>query len=409
MRLIFLMLFSLSVLFSPIAKATRQSDYPISGTASTPQMDVFDRNFIAFMKKWQVPGASVAIMRDGKVIALRGYGWANLDQHEPVKPDSVFRIASVSKTITAVTILKLVQDGKLKLNDKVFAILDDLRPLPGKTINPKINQITVLNLLQMSSGWFTPGAHYDPMFGPWPKSVKNLLSPELPASCETTARLMMSSPLRSKPGTSYVYSNLDYCVLGLIVNKVTGSRYGYSGYENYVKTNILQPLNIQNMAIGSTQSKYQKPNEVHYYGDYRLSSAEELANSSYLPYSSMEILKKNFSNGGWVATAKDLATFVQAVKHQEVLRADLFNWMQAKPAYVSAKTGNYYGMGGRVQSANGQRYWIQTGSFTGTNALIVTQPNDTTIAVIFNYRPATYTFLHRFRPELRTLLVRSNV
>lgn len=386
------------------------SNFPITGTQGNAQLEAFDKRFVPFMKRWSAPGAALVVMRDGKIIAERGYGWADIQNRIPVQPYSLFRIASVSKTFTAVTILRLIQEGQLHLDDKVFNILNDLQPLNGRSINPQIYQITVKNLLQMSSGWFNPGAgHFDPMFGPWPKSVEAVLSPELPASCETTTRFMMSQSLHHKPGSTYVYSNLDYCILGLIINKVTGTPYGYLGYQNFVRAHILAPVGIHDMMTGSTQLKYRLPNEVNYYQNTRAVGAQELSNSFYLPYSDTELLKKNFANGGWVASAIDLATFIQAVKHLQILNADYLALMQEKPAFVNPKREMYYTMGGIISKAGKEINWIQTGSFTGTNALIITKPDGTTVAVVFNTRPASFSFFSKFRPELRKILMDMNV
>lgn len=383
---------------------------PITGFANDPGMVAFDHQFIPFLKKWRAPGASITVVKNGQIVASRGYGWADKETGQPVSPDSPFRIASASKTFTAVTVLRLVQEGKLRLNDHAFEILNDLKPLNDRPVNPKIYQITIENLLQMSSGWFTGNSsHFDPMFGPWPKKITDILSPELPASCETTTRFMMSQPLRYKPGTSYAYSNLDYCILGLIINKVTGFRYGYSGYEYYIKNQILTPLGIRDMQIGSTQSKYRIPSEPTYYREPGEISAHEFANSYYLPYSDTEILKKNFANGGWVATSRDLAIFIQALSQGRILDHQMLQIMQQKPAFVANNKMTYYTMGGIVYNLNGQRYWIQTGSFTGSNALVLTKPNGTTVAIIFNYRPDTHALFARFRPELRRLIINSDL
>lgn len=407
-----LLLFILGI-SSVVSSFAVQSNIPITGLVYT-NMDKFDQSFTNFMRKWNTPGASVTVMKDGKILAMRGYGWADVHQQEAVQPSSLFRIASSSKTFTAVTILKLAQDGKLNLNDKVFSILNDITPLDAdKKVDPRIYDITVLNLLQMSSGWFSPGSgHLDPLFGPWPPYISERLYPELPASCETMTRLMLNRPLRYKPGTQYVYSNLDYCILGLVINKVTGSPYGYQGYENYVRSNILAPLHIENMRIGSTQLKYRFPNEVHYYLDARGAGPDELKNSSYLPYSTTEILRKNFGNGGWIATSGDLAYFIQALRNKQILNEKYLDIMRAKPAFWGGKNdkrSRYYTIGGIIDNEKSGQYWIQTGSFTGTNAYILTKPNGVTIAVIFNTRPAIYGFLSKFRPELNRLLMNSDV
>jgi N-acyl-D-amino-acid deacylase len=401
----------LLIIQSAGSSAETSSNFPITGKSDSPNIQTFDRNFVNFMRRWSLPGAALVVMKNGRITTLRGYGWADIQARTPVQPYSLFRIASASKTFTAVTVLKLIQEGRLSFDDKVFNILNDLEPLPGRSINPQIYQITIQNLLQMSSGWFRPGAgHFDPLFGPWPKSFEDTLSPELPASCETTTRYMMSQPLRSKPGAVYVYSNLDYCILGLVINKVIGAPYGYKGYENFVQTQILAPIGIHNMATGSTQQKYRLPNEVTYYRAPGTNNPQDIASSFYLPYSNTEILRKNFANGGWVSSAIDLATFIQALKHLLILNDTYLKIMQTKPAFVPKNKMTYYTMGGIIENQpDGQIIWVQTGSFTGTNAFILTKPDDTTYAVIFNSRPNSYALFTKTRPELKRLLMNSGL
>ncbi|MFT3741608.1 MAG: serine hydrolase domain-containing protein [Gammaproteobacteria bacterium] len=383
---------------------------PISGSPATPGVQALDKNLVNFMRRWNMPGASLAVMKDGKVVALRAYGWADIGKRIPMQTNNIFRIASASKTFTAATVLRLAQEGKLSLDDKVFSILSDLKPLNDKSVDPRVYQMTVKNLLQMSSGWFRPGSgHFDPLFGPWPKYFEDALSPELPASCQTTTRVMLSVPLKYKPGTTYVYSNLDYCILGLIINKVTGASYGYLGYQNFVRQHMLAPLRITDMGIGSTQIKYRFPKEVTYYRDGHTISADELNRSFYLPYSTDEILRKDFANGGWVASAIDLAIFLQALRNGYILNSDYLGIMQSKPAFVPKNKSTYYTMGGIIDNVGkGSFNWIQTGSFTATNAFILTKPDGTTYAIIFNSKPG-YGLFNKFRPELKRIFLNANL
>lgn len=386
------------------------ASFPTTGNA-TPNSSLFDRQLIYFMHKWRIPGGALAVVRNGQLIYSRGYGWADQNKQVPVHPNSLFRIASVSKLITATTLLKLAQDNKLNLDAHVFDILNNLTPIAGKPVNKQIYQMTVMNLLHMSSGWFRAGpAHLDPMFGPWPKYMVDDVGGEnnLPASCETMTRVMMTRPFVYKSGTTYVYSNMDYCMLGLIVDKIVGQNYGYLGYQNYVKANILAPLGITDMAIGNTLENQKLPGEVTYYR-YPSESTQELAESTYLPYSDTQLLQKNFANGGWVASAPDLAKFMNALTHLKILDRKYFDIMTAKPAYMRGVNNDYFAMGTKVYHYKDGTTLIQTGSFTGTNAMVVNKPDGTSIAVIFNTRPSMYNFFSTFRPELVALLLSKNL
>lgn len=395
---------------SSFALKPSQVKIPITGKPYAPLAN-FDKRMVTFLKRWKLPGAAVAVMRQGHLVYARGFGWADIHAHQPVQPNSLFRIASVSKMITAISVLYLVQHRRLRLNDKVFRILNDLKPVSGKRVDPRLYKMTVLNLLQMSSGWHAKRTlGFDPMFGPWPRHFIRLLGTKPPAYCEMTTRVMMGFRLRANPGRSFSYSNLDYCILGLIVNKVTGYPYGPWGYAEYIKEHILSPLGIYNMQIGSTEFRNRAPGEVIYYR-FPLSAtdAKGFKPAVNLPYSPNELLRTNYADGGWIASAVDLVRLVQALEDNKILSNKMLRVMLQRPSYLSSKTQNYYTMGWKVRLYNGRRYLISTGSFTGTNAMVIYKPNGTIVAIIFNARTPPYTFFKRFRPKLRQLLMSVHV
>lgn len=391
------------------AMTTAQAQYypgriPITGT-TTPT--AFDEQFVNLMKRWRIPGASVAVIRNGQFVLTRGYGWADLQAKRAVEPQDLFRIGSVSKAITAVTILKLAEQGKIKLDESAFRVLSDVTPL-GERPNPGIYQITVKNLLQMSSGWQT--SVIDPMFGPWTSRMLNELqgsSQAVPPDCHTAARLMMGSRFQFRPGTSFSYSNINYCLLGMLANKVTGNPYDYRTYEAYVKQNILGPLGISNMRIGDTLLQNRAPNEVHYYSYSDLAGgpndiAGMLARVDGLPYSNSQILKKNYADGGWIASSMDLARFLYGVSSHRILSQRMVDVMLEKPGYLKKDNGNYFAMGWTVKRINGHLYWYKTGSFTGTYAFLMQGDNGTSYAAVFNTKPGQRAI---FIPQLRRVLV----
>jgi CubicO group peptidase (beta-lactamase class C family) len=244
------------------------------------------------------------------------------------------------------------------------------------------------------------------MFGPWPKYFTYYLGDNPPASCEDTTRLMMTMPLRYKPGTTFSYSNLNYCILGLIINKITQQPYGAQGYEDYIRNQILLPLGIERMQIGSTDINKSVPGEVHYYKYPE--PAEVLAKlhwENYLPYANSEILQKDFSAAGWIASTQDLARFVYALSQHRIISTSMLWVMMQRPSFVDRRRKSYYTMGMKLEEVKTEKYWIMTGSFNGTNAYIIRKPNGTIITVLFNSRAPTYALFSRFRPQLNRLLL----
>ncbi|HEY3837896.1 MAG TPA: serine hydrolase domain-containing protein, partial [Bryobacteraceae bacterium] len=129
------------------------------------QFSSYDRLINSLMQRYHLPGASVAITRYGKLVFAQGYGLADRERQTPVKADSLFRIASISKPFTAVAILRLVEQKKLRLDDKAFAYLKDLRPPKGRAPDPRLAAITIRQILHHTGGW-DRDAGFDPMFRP---------------------------------------------------------------------------------------------------------------------------------------------------------------------------------------------------------------------------------------------------
>src|SRR5829696_3177453 len=107
-----------------------QQELPISG-AAVPGMGPYEQSVRELMRKYAIPGGAVAVVHDGKLFYARGFGYADVEKKTPVQPDALFRIASVSKPITSAAIMKLVEEGKLGLDDRVAPLIADLTPAEG--------------------------------------------------------------------------------------------------------------------------------------------------------------------------------------------------------------------------------------------------------------------------------------
>ena len=371
---------------APVRRGGSPPEMPMTGLR-VPELASYDRTLRGLLEKWQVPGGALAVVKDGRLVLARGYGWADVDARQPVRPDSLFRLASLSKSLTAAAILKLVEDGKLRLDDRAFALLPDLPPPSGATVDPRLERITVRNLLNHTGGWDS-GTSFDPMFRS--REIARTLGGPTPPDAAAIVRYMRGQPLQFDPGTRYAYSNFGYCVLGRIVERVSGER-----YEDYVKRHVLSPAGITGMRLGRTLPQDRYPREVHYYGFPGMGLARSVFPGEPQrvpwPYGGWSIEAMD-AHGGWLASAIDMARFVRAVDGRsapQILRPASIQAMIARPAPPVAHPGDatWYGMGWQVRPTNGDANWWHTGSLDGTTTLMVRAYNGVTWIVFFNTRP----------------------
>ena len=199
-----------------------------------------------FMAMHEVPGMSIAIAKEDRLVYANGFGLADTVENEPVTVQSRFRIASISKPITAVAVLRLVERGDLRLSDRVFGAQGVLGAAYGtQPYNDHVEEITIENLLaHTSGGWMNDDS--DPMF----------LNPEM-AHAQLISWTLDNQTLGHPPGTNYAYSNFGYCLLGRIIEKLTGER-----YDDAVRRLVLQPCGIQDMAIARNRAEERQPRTV---------------------------------------------------------------------------------------------------------------------------------------------------
>src|SRR5262249_4889644 len=156
-----------------------------------------------FMADRQITAGAVAVARDGHVLMSAGYGNLDADGLKPVQADTPFRIASLSKPITAAAIHKLAADGKVVLDAPVLTLLK-IEPPAGVALDPRWRRITVKHLLEHQGGW-DRGQQPDPMFRS--REIAESLGKPPPASADDVVRYMLGQPLQFDPGTKTVYSN----------------------------------------------------------------------------------------------------------------------------------------------------------------------------------------------------------
>jgi N-acyl-D-amino-acid deacylase len=284
-------------------------------------------------------------------------------------------------------VLKLVEEGRLDLDEPVFAILDDLVPPEGKNIDPRVYDITARHLLEHAGGWDSANS-FDPMF--MSREIAQEMGTEAPADCTAIARYMLGQPLDFEPGSKYSYSNFGYCVLGLVIEERSGQ-----SYEAYVRQNILVPAGIENMHLGRTKRSEKWDGEVSYYDDAGAPPVESvfLEDQTMVPrpYGGF-YLEAMASHGGWVGSAADLARFAYAVdgtNQESVLRSDTLETMLSRPFLPEWDDSEaYYALGWRVRTSPKLPLW-HTGSLPGASAVIYLRGDGFAWAALFNANPDT--------------------
>lgn len=189
-----------------------------------PQLARFDAAMLDLMSTYHVPGGQLAITYKGRLVYNRGFGFANTATQDSVYPNSIFRIASVSKTITSIACMKLFEQGLLDLNAKVFGadgILNDAQY--QNILDPRLKNITVRMLLQHSGGW-NRDISGDPMFNAF--NIATTMGVASPPSPNVVIEYMLAyKMLDFTPGSQYQYSNFGYNILGRVIEKITGLPY----------------------------------------------------------------------------------------------------------------------------------------------------------------------------------------
>lgn len=343
-----------------------------------PELRSFDETMREYMQKYTIPNGALAVTKDGRLVLARAYNWQTAN-HEPIQPDALFRIASISKPLTATAIFRLMQENRLEL----FRRVSDLLELDAPEADPRWRDVTVLHLLQHTGGWDRQNT-FDPMFAD--RRIAEALEKPLPITREDIISYMLKRPLDFDPGVRVAYSNYGYCLLGRLIEKITGQP-----YERYVRESILNPLKIQRMRLGNSRLELRARDEVVYYTEMvepRANVLEEGAPLNALPGYGTFNLENLDSNGGWLASAPDLARF--AVTFDDFERSPLLNAASIRAMFAEPPTGEvdgkYYGCGWDVRPIGDTFNTWHIGNLPGTFTLLSRRYDGINWIALFNRR-----------------------
>ncbi|NBC11373.1 MAG: serine hydrolase [Planctomycetes bacterium] len=308
------------------------ADRPATGRADETFAPL-DALVTGHMDKIDASAATLAVSRAGVLLYSRGFGTIGPERDQPTPPDAQFRIASVSKPLTAAAVRKLIEDDRLNAETHAFELLN-LRParLDEAKPDPRLDQITITHLLEHKAGW-DRDATFDPVFRL--DQIRDQMNLRRPPTATDVVRYMMARPLDTEPGETEAYSNVGYVVLGRIIERA-----GRQPYERYVTRQILRPIGCDAIVPGRSDRAGRRPNEVRYPPeayDVRLEPMDAAA--------------------GWVASAPDLCRFMTHY------------WLNGQPRRPT-QWGN----------------WHFFGSLPGTTAYVEQREDGYDLAVLFNNR-----------------------
>ena len=307
---------------------------------AAPKVDDYVR---AEMQTQQIPGLSLAVMRNGEIVLARGYGLANVEHQVPVKPETIFQSGSMGKQFTATAVMMLVEDGKISLEDKITKYFTD---------GPETwNKITVRHLLTHTSGMTDYPRDFD--------LRRDYTEDEL-------VQRIKPIPLAFEPGAKWSYSNLAYVMLGVLIHKVSGKFYG-----DFLQERVFKPLGMSTARVISEADVV--PNRA---AGYRTVSGQ-LKNQEWVSPS-----LNTTADGALYLTVYDMAKWDAALYTEKLLKRASLNEMWTAVKLNDGKT-HAYGFGWALGEVRGHRIVEHGGSWQGFKSHISRYVDDKLTVVVF--------------------------
>jgi CubicO group peptidase (beta-lactamase class C family) len=310
----------------------------VAAGALAARGDEVDDYVTAAMVRQHIPGLSLAIIRESKVTKLKGYGFASVELNVPANPETVYELASATKPFVAMSIMLLLQDGKLSLEDRVCQYVEG---------TPEAwHSITLRQLLSHTSG------------------IKDYLErPEMTPfdlPPEKIVQIAASFPLNFAPGKKWAYSNTGYVLLGMVIQKVTGKP-----FSAFLSERVFQPL-----AMAATQ--HYEPGGIvsNRAVGYLWLGPGGMGNAEMFKY-----MMSNRGDAGVLSTVGDLAKWEAALASGRLLSSNNLEAMWS-PVRLTDGSACNYGLGWFLKKVNGHRHVFHPGGSAGAATIISRYPDD---------------------------------
>jgi len=301
---------------------------------------------------------SVLISRNDKIIYRKSFGYADAENHKKNTKNSIYNIASVTKSLTAVGIMKLVEDGKLTLETPISIYFPNFIPAFSK-------DITIRHLLNHSSGMQANIGRID-------DQGNGLMPSESPVTLNELLEGFKESKLKFEPGTGYEYNNFGYMLLAYIIENVTGQ-----SYIDYMEQAVFKPANMRSTAVNTYKVLNQKAFPYTGLGMNEFKKLNYSIHSSWL-----------MGEGDINSTTGDLYNFMKALENGTLLKPasvdKLYSYTQSRGVNDSE-----YGLGWRIENKGGEKWIHHTGLLPGTTSIIGSLPEKNIKIIILSNATST--------------------
>jgi D-alanyl-D-alanine carboxypeptidase len=312
---------------------------------SAAQADALDDAVTTEMSRQSIPGLAMAIVKDGKIVRIQGYGKATLEHAVAVMPDTVFQAGSTAKQFTAIAMLMLERDGKLKLSDKLSVYFPDTPKAWG--------DIELGHLLSHVGGI---------------KDDEKLFALQTNPESAAVRQQIWKTPRTGPAGDAFLYSDMGYVLLGHVIEKVTGAP-----YHRYLDDHIFRPLGMT-----ATRSLSDRAIIVNRASGY------EKVDGALLNQDWVSPAFNSTADGSTYTTARDFGVYLAALDAPPVWLAP-FRDRITRPTPLNNGTLQPYGMGWFLARVRGTSVQYHTGSWQGFKAILVRYPaSHQTIALLTN-------------------------
>lgn len=356
-----------------------------------------DSIIINFKNKWKIPGLSVAMAKEGRLIYARGFGYADTTKKTPVTPNHLFRFSSCTKTMTSLALMQFVENGKISVEDYVFGNKGILNSSLYSNISDSlIYLIKVKHLLRQNVGW--PDID---IIGENSASIE--LNLPIPAGIEENVIYFLLQKQEFNPGSEFRYANVNYLFLGQIISELSGKT-----YKDYITYDFLPQLGISTVFPSASNINEKHPDAVFHY-DYQ---------GEMLPwvFDTTKIVPESYSSnplpmladGAWIMRPVDMVRIILAMDGldypKDIINKETLSLMTSLNTEIKKK----YAMGLYVAGDK----WFHQGAWSwGNGAIWMKTKNNFCFAIATNTLPNTgtteeekYITMGKFIRELTELI-----